>query len=137
VVNGPVRADRALKWITAATDTLRELMAVYLVITAAATIGFMATEGLSVRDAIWLSFVTATSTGYGDFFPKTNEGRVIAGLLMHVTLFAVIPLITARLSAQLTVNSDAFTHEEQEEIRRTLAEVAAHLKVSNEQGAKS
>lgn len=40
-------------------------------------------------DAIWWSFVTITTVGYGDKFPVTGEGRVIAAFLMvtGVTLF--------------------------------------------------
>jgi voltage-gated potassium channel len=33
-------------------------------------------------DAIWWAFVTITTVGYGDRFPVTPEGRVVAALLM-------------------------------------------------------
>ncbi|MBC7911667.1 MAG: ion transporter [Pyrinomonadaceae bacterium] len=33
-------------------------------------------------DALWWSFVTITTVGYGDKFPITNEGRIIAAVLM-------------------------------------------------------
>jgi voltage-gated potassium channel len=33
-------------------------------------------------DAIWWSFVTVTTVGYGDKYPITAEGRVLAGVLM-------------------------------------------------------
>ncbi|MTI12363.1 potassium channel family protein [Sansalvadorimonas verongulae] len=33
-------------------------------------------------DALWWAFVTITTVGYGDFYPVTPEGRVIAGILM-------------------------------------------------------
>jgi voltage-gated potassium channel len=33
-------------------------------------------------DALWWSFVTITTVGYGDYYPTTIEGRIIAVLLM-------------------------------------------------------
>jgi len=38
----------------------------------------------TAEDAIWWSYVTITTVGYGDKFPVTTEGRIIAGLLMTV-----------------------------------------------------
>jgi voltage-gated potassium channel len=36
----------------------------------------------SAEDAIWWSYVTITTVGYGDKFPVTTEGRGIAAVLM-------------------------------------------------------
>ena len=33
-------------------------------------------------DAVWWSFVTITTVGYGDFYPVTLEGRILAAILM-------------------------------------------------------
>lgn len=33
-------------------------------------------------DALWWSFVTITTVGYGDKFPVTHEGRIVAAVLM-------------------------------------------------------
>jgi voltage-gated potassium channel len=38
----------------------------------------------SAGDAMWWSFVTITTVGYGDRYPVTLEGRLIAGILMIV-----------------------------------------------------
>ncbi len=38
----------------------------------------------TAEDAIWWSYVTITTVGYGDKFPVTTEGRFIAALLMTV-----------------------------------------------------
>ncbi len=36
----------------------------------------------SAADAMWWSFVTVTTVGYGDHFPVTPSGRVLAAVLM-------------------------------------------------------
>mgnify|MGYP000949840571 CR=1 FL=1 len=36
----------------------------------------------SAEDAIWWAYVTITTVGYGDRFPVTTEGRIIAAILM-------------------------------------------------------
>ncbi|WP_372171412.1 potassium channel family protein, partial [Vibrio sp. 10N.222.49.C9] len=36
----------------------------------------------SAGDALWWSFVTITTVGYGDFYPVTTQGRLVAAILM-------------------------------------------------------
>jgi voltage-gated potassium channel len=38
----------------------------------------------TAEDAIWWAYVTVTTVGYGDKFPVTTEGRIIAAVLMTV-----------------------------------------------------
>lgn len=43
----------------------------------------------SLPDAVWWSFVTATTVGYGDIAPSTVIGRIIAVILMLVGIGAI------------------------------------------------
>jgi voltage-gated potassium channel len=53
----------------------------------------------TAEDAIWWSYVTITTVGYGDKFPVTTEGRLIAALLMTagVGLFGTFTAYVASL----------------------------------------
>lgn len=111
--------------LKAATDTLRELAAAYLVLVLAAAGLFMYLEGQPFLDSLYWAGTTATSTGYGDISPKTGAGRVLALALMHISIFGVAPMIVVRLIDRLNENRDAFTHEEQELILARLDRIEA------------
>jgi voltage-gated potassium channel len=55
----------------------------------------------SYGDAVWWAMTTVTTVGYGDRFPVTGEGRLIASLLMMVgigVVGSVIGAVTAHFS---------------------------------------
>jgi len=52
----------------------------------------------TAEDALWWSYVTITSVGYGDKYPVTTEGRVIAVMLMTVGV-AMFGIFTAFMAA--------------------------------------
>lgn len=54
----------------------------------------------SFGDALWWAMETVTTVGYGDMYPVTTTGRVIAVALMLVGI-AVIGVITASIAAWL------------------------------------
>lgn len=80
-------------------------------------------EEKSFFDAIWWALITATTVGYGDLYPATTGGRFAAVTLVLGTLFFIIPMITASIVSRLIVNRDAFTHEEQEEMKDNLRQI--------------
>ena len=90
VMYSVVMKQRAQNAILAAA-----LMALMLVtFCSIAILHFEAVDGANIKsaeDAVWWSFVTIATVGYGDKFPITTEGRMIAVLLMigGVTLFGI------------------------------------------------
>jgi voltage-gated potassium channel len=52
----------------------------------------------SFDDALWWSWCTATTVGYGDFYPVTTTGRFIGVALMLVGV-AMVSALTAALAA--------------------------------------
>lgn len=78
-------------------------------------------EEASFADGLWWAVVTVSTVGYGDISPKTGAGRLVAGCLIASMVLLVIPLITAQILSRLVRDADAFTHQEQEEIKNRLA----------------
>ena len=74
-------------------------------------------------DSLWWALITATTVGYGDSYPSTTGGRFVAVSLVLGMILFLIPMITASIASKLIVNRDAFTHEEQEEMKQLLKEI--------------
>lgn len=56
-------------------------------------------------DALWWGLVTVTTIGYGDKFPVTTEGRLVAGILI-VFGIALISTLTGAFAAWILHSSD-------------------------------
>lgn len=66
------------------TNGLNYALSVTSVITLIGTVAIKFTENMTLKDALWWTFVTITTVGYGDISPSTGLGRVIASILMLV-----------------------------------------------------
>jgi voltage-gated potassium channel len=69
-------------------------------------------------DAVWWAVTTTTTVGYGDIYPRTGEGRLIAVVLMLMGI-GVIGIFTA------TVASFFFSEEEKDELEGVKAQLRA------------
>ena len=67
----------------------------------------------SFGDALWWSATTVTTVGYGDFYPVTTTGRLVAVALMVVGI-ASIGAITAGVAAWLVAQVEAEAREDVE-----------------------
>ena len=59
----------------------------------------------SIGDALWWAATTVTTVGYGDRYPVTTTGRVIAVILMIVGM-ALVSAITASIAAWFVSSLD-------------------------------
>ncbi|SHJ45650.1 voltage-gated potassium channel [Rubritalea squalenifaciens DSM 18772] len=88
----------------------------------------------SAHDALWWSFVSMTTVGYGDFYPVTELGRVVACVLMisGIGLFSTLTGYLASLydesSEQKDKARDEQTLREISLLRKEIAELKEALK---------
>lgn len=80
-------------------------------------------------DALWWAMSTVTTVGYGDFYPVTWEGRLIATLLM-ITGVGVFSALAGAMSSLFL--SPSIGHEDRE-VRRLSAEVARLASILEQQ----
>jgi voltage-gated potassium channel len=65
------------------------------------TISERSVEGSNIKtfsDGLWWAVTTVTTVGYGDRYPTTTEGRILAVLLM-ITGISLVGVITASVAA--------------------------------------
>jgi voltage-gated potassium channel len=77
----------------AITIRLIILVVLLLVITIVGTFGFSRIEHLSLGDAFYFTVVTIATVGYGDIYPTTTAGKVLAIVLIIVGVAAFTGVI--------------------------------------------
>lgn len=60
----------------------------------------------TLTDSLWWAMVTVTTVGYGDHYPVTSGGRMVAAVLM-VTGIGTIGLLASSLASVLVVRKEA------------------------------
>jgi voltage-gated potassium channel len=86
-------------------------------------------EGSNIEtfpDALWWAMTTVTTVGYGDRFPVTGTGRLIAGGLMLAGI-ALLGVVTASLASWLLEQVREVEEESEAATRRDVAALTAEM----------
>lgn len=146
------RQLRALRVITVISVLNRQLRddargrVVFYVVGSVALIGFVASlavldaerdaPGASITtfgDAVWWTLTTVSTVGYGDRYPVTFEGRVVAAALM-VAGIALLGVVTASIASWFVENlrrAGEKAAEDIEDVEGQLGVVLAELRALN------
>ena len=75
-------------------------------------------------DALWWALTTVTTVGYGDTYPVTTEGRIIAAVMMLIGI-ALFGSMSAIVTSKLILPKETRDHEE---LRKELRELHAEIR---------
>ena len=128
-----IRVLKKLNTLTTGTSLNEKLLAlpgIALVMVFFSTLLMVEVErnapGATIRsggDALWWALTTVTTVGYGDTYPITTEGRIIAALLMLIGI-ALFGSMSAIVTSKLILPKETRDHEElRHEIRSLHAEI--------------
>lgn len=112
---------------------MASVLLTFLLLVVFASIGILVCESgpnaniLNAEDAVWWSVTTITTVGYGDKYPVTTEGRVIAMVIMMagVGLFGLLSGLIASHFFGTSLHSDENTQQVIKELRELRARVDA------------
>ncbi len=80
----------------------------------------------SASDALWWAFVTITTVGYGDFYPITFLGRIIAAVLMTAGI-GLFGTFTAYVASSFLQQEDDAQELRENDILRELQSISERL----------
>jgi voltage-gated potassium channel len=116
-------------------DTVKELLLVYaaLLLLCAGIYAYL--ENTTYMNGVWWACVTALTIGYGDMYPASIGGKIVAIALMHATVLFILPLLIGNVCAHCIKTRNEFTHEEQEDIKAMLRRLDDRLNsISQKEG---
>lgn len=97
-----------------------KLVFIYALSLSLGALAYSFAEGKGFLDSLWWACVTATTVGYGDFYPVTVMGKVIGAILMHFNLLFILPLLIGNICNTFIEDHNAFTDAEQEDVKLAL-----------------
>lgn len=87
------------------TNGFKYILMVCTVMILIAAVAITYFEHMAFKDALWWSFVTATTVGYGDLSPASGAGRIIACCLMLIGI-GLIGSLTSTITSFFLRSTD-------------------------------
>ncbi|HMT09541.1 MAG TPA: potassium channel family protein [Pyrinomonadaceae bacterium] len=126
------RRDAITKIITRATDSIFEILVYYVLTLVACALLFAYFEDKPIFESFWWACVTGLTIGYGDMYPATVGGKIVAIGLMHIVPLVIVPLIVTWFLTTVIEDKNRFSHDEQEALKADLEAIKAKLGIEDE-----
>ncbi|MBL8182809.1 MAG: two pore domain potassium channel family protein [Blastocatellia bacterium] len=118
--------------ITRATDSIFEILCYYVLTLAASALLFSYFEEKPLFESFWWACVTGLTIGYGDLYPATVGGKIVAIVLMHIVPLIIVPLIVTWFLTTVIEDKNQFSHDEQEAIKNDIHAIKLALNIPDE-----
>ena len=105
-----------LIYIRAAND-MKLCAFIYLASILFASLTFMIVEDFEFPRAVWFSFITSLTIGYGDVSPATTLGKIFTIVFALQWILFIIPCFLVNMIDVARRDNDKFSHEEQEQLK--------------------
>jgi voltage-gated potassium channel len=130
--------SRLLSFSAQTNNRLLYIVAVSGMAVSGGAIGLFLVEGnvpeskvTNLGDAFWWAIVTVTTVGYGDIYPVTTEGKIIASILMIFGI-AILGILISTLGASFIESRlKPKSNIEEEESKKTINEKICKLELLN------
>ena len=125
IVSRALQAERRLT----SGDSLRiaSILTVTAIIVAGAAQSATSHDFDTLWDGVWWAIETVSTVGYGDIYPSTVQGRLIALVLMFVGI-GFLSLLTAAIASRFVKQERGDEHDEVMETLRQIQADVAELK---------
>lgn len=127
------QTDKTKNRFQNATDTLTEVVGLFIMVVLLAGGLFALFEGKDLFEGIWWAIVTGFTVGYGDIAPVTMGGRAVGILLMTFSTWVILPLIIVLFIKKHSPDRNEFTDAEQKQILAALTYLKGAEMVRQEQ----
>lgn len=105
-----------MRFLVEVANSPRWLVASILTVFVGCTAAYAILEDTGPIEAGWWGVVTASTVGYGDQYPETTAGRGVGAVLI-LSMFLLVMMATAQLTARLVGDPHLFSDAEQEELK--------------------
>jgi len=129
--------SRILSFSAQTNNRLLYIVAISGMAVSGGAIGLFLVEGTvpdskitNIGDAFWWAIVTVTTVGYGDIYPVTTEGKIIASVLMIFGI-AILGILISTLGASFIESRLKPKITIEEESKKTINEKICKLELLN------